>query len=424
VKESYRISADYEGELGTMVPLQLRTALAVLTLLVIAPSAGRAADVMVQQLNLVSDGLVPAANIDPSLVNPFGITSSPTSVFWVVNERTGVVTLYDGAGTPVPQVVRIPPAKGSPAGSPGEPTGVVFNNTASDFQLGPDSQAFFLFATADGMIAGWNSGLGVVTVVTTPGADYLGLTLANNGAQNLLYAANFFGPRIDVFDGSFARVDLGPNAFVTPNPAQPGSHPWNVMNLNGTIYVTYEWSVSAFDPNGNFLYAVGADAPAGTHSVPWGMAIAPSSFGPFANAVLIGNFLNGKINAFDPNNGHYLGRIMRPDGTPFSAESLWGLVPGNGKNGGDAGTLYFVAGIGGELHGLLGSLTPTGASTSLNDARRGSGDRTGADVWGWLGRPADAGRGRPAAAGAARSQLVLMNTLQRRGWSNRHQTNN
>jgi hypothetical protein len=174
---------------------------------------------------------------------------------------------------------------------------------------------------------------------------------------------------IDVYDGNFNLVNLGPHAFMTP-PIDPSFTRWNVQNLNQTIYVTYAHFtssagyVAAFDLHGNFLRAIGTDAPAGTINQPWGLAIAPPSFGPFANALLVGNFGDGMINAFDPATGHYLGQLLLPDGTPFSQPGLWALIPGNGFFGGDTNSIYFCAGGAGENQGLFGSLTPPGSMSS------------------------------------------------------------
>ena len=267
----------------------------------------------------------------------------------------------------------IPPPSGSTAN--GNPTGQVSNNT-NDFLLsnggGNGAKASFLFATLNGTVAGWNSGTIAATQVTTTGATYTGLAIDHASGGNLLLAANSRGGAnngIDVFNASFAPVSLGANAFKVPNLAA-GLTPYNVAELNSTIYVTYSQRnqptgfVAAFDRSGNFLQAIGSNAPAGTLDAPWGLTIAPTSFGQFANALLVGNFgdptnggSSGTIDAFDPNNGSFLGQLLQPNGTPFAEPGLWSLLPGNGGNGGDPDKLYFSAGINSEADGLFGSLT-------------------------------------------------------------------
>ena len=183
------------------------------------------------QTNLVSDIPGLAATTDPDLKNPWGISFSPTSPFWVSDQVTGLATLYNGSGTKQGLVVTIPG---------GNPTGQVFNSTTSDFLLTNNVKATFLFSTLDGTIAGWNNGLVATaqTKVTTAGAVYTGLALGNNGSANFLYGANDGGGRIDVFNGSFVPTTLS-GSFTDPNlPAL--FTPYNIQNLGGTLYVTYE----------------------------------------------------------------------------------------------------------------------------------------------------------------------------------------
>jgi uncharacterized protein (TIGR03118 family) len=340
-----------------------------------APSAARA-DFTVDQTNLASDISGLAITTDASLKNPWGVSHGPTP-FWVSDQQTGVSTLYNGAGVKQGLTVTIPPPAGSAQN--GRPTGQVFNSTASDFQLLGGNKALFIFASLNGTITAWNPNVNPTNAVTvmppTPGAIYTGLTLANNGAENLLYAANAAAGGahhgIDVFGPNFAPVDLGPNAFLDPNlPA--GLTPYNVQALNGTIYVTYSQRnvaagrVDAFTPNGVFIQTIGAGAPAGTFDAPWGLALAPASFGPLANALLVGNFgdpangpNSGTINAFDPTTGTFLGQLMLSGGTPFKEPGLWSILPGGNAAGADPNALYFSAGINNEADGLFGLLRPT-----------------------------------------------------------------
>jgi uncharacterized protein (TIGR03118 family) len=348
--------------------LMLRLA-AIAAFLLPATSAVEAGSTGYLQTNLVTDNqsITPAKNTDPNLKNPWGISFSNASPFWVSDQRTGVSTLYNGAGVPQPLVVTIPPPAGSTAG--GSPTGTV-NNGTTDFKLTPaaNSTAVFLFATLNGNISGWNPNVNptnAVNEVTTPGAVYTGLALASNGMQNQLYAVdNAAGPghsTIDVFGPSFAPVTSG--GFVDPNlPA--GFTPYNIQLINGKLFVTYEGPgatglIDVFDTNGNLLQRFSADSHL---AQPWGMALAPSAFGQFGGDLLVGNKANGQINAFDPTTGAFLGTLMNASGQPIADPGLWGLAFGTGSQGFDPNTLYFTAGIGsqgGNIYsdGLFGAIS-------------------------------------------------------------------
>lgn len=316
----------------------------------------------VVQTNLVSDVPGLAANTDPNLKNPWGISFGPTSPFWVSDQVTGVATLYNGSGTPQSLIVTIPG---------GNPTGQVFNSTA-DFTLSAGGKALFLFATLDGNIAGWNSSLGTTAqtmVLGGPGTVYTGLALANNGAGNFLYAANNAGGTIHVFDSTFTPTTLA-GSFTDPGlPA--GYTPYNIQNLGGTLYVTYENEslgggvVDAFDVNGNFVRRISANGAGGPLEAPWGLALAPAGFGEFGGALLVGNEDDGRISAFDPTTGAFLGQLLDENGQPIANTGLWGLTFGNGVSGGDMDTLYFAAGINEEVNGLFGSIRPLAAVPEL-----------------------------------------------------------
>jgi uncharacterized protein (TIGR03118 family) len=307
------------------------------------------------QSNLVSDGSVgsvPANFSDQYLVNPWGIAYSATSPFWVANNGTGVATQYRSDGTPQSLVVTISPPPGGPG--PAKPTGQVFNGSA-DFNGNR-----FIFATGDGTIAAWASGTATTLQVdnSVSGAVYTGLALGNNGLGNFLYAANFHSGAIDVFDSAFGPVTVS-GGFTDPNlPA--GYAPFNVQNLGGKLFVTYAGQngvgpgglVDIFDANGNLQRRLVTQ---GSLNSPWGMALAPSQFGEFSNDLLLGNFGDGRINAFDPLLGTFLGTLMDSNGNPIVINGLRGLIFGNGGNGGDVNTLYFTAG---QDHGLFGSLAP------------------------------------------------------------------
>jgi uncharacterized protein (TIGR03118 family) len=324
--------------------------------LLLALSGAAQADFFFQQHNLVSSIPGLADFTDPNLKNPWGVSHSATSPFWVSNQVTGTATLYNSIGQPLPLVVDIPSA-----GTPGGPTGQVFNPT-TDFVLSNGTQAFFLFANLNGTISGWNPGAGTTALVaaTTPDAVYTGLALTSNASGNFLYAANEEAGTIDVFNSLFATVTLA-GAFTDPTlPA--GFTPYNIQAIGGTLYVTYENEVAgggvinAFDTDGNFLRRVTSNSDGGPLDAPWGLALAPAGFGPFGGALLVGNEDDGHINAFDPMTGDFLGTLTDAAHNPIANTGLWGLIFGNGGNGGDPNVLYFAAGIEDETEGLFGAI--------------------------------------------------------------------
>lgn len=328
-----------------------------------------------QQKNLVADVPNPPGGaptvVDPNLKNPWGISFSTTSPFWVSNQASGTSTLYSGDVTQpndgpspitkVPLTVTIPPAAGRTQGTP---TGQVFNPTADFLIPTPsDGKANFIFANIDGTIAAWNGAQGTtaVTVATTSGAVYTGLAIGSNSTGNFLYAANTRQNRIDVFDKAFKPAVLA-GGFFDPSPDAANFTPFNIQNLNGTLYVAYRslsdpehgGIVDTFDTNGNFLSRVVT----GGVNRPWGLAFAPANFGPYSNDFLVGNegLGDGKINVYDPKTGAFLGNLTDTAGNPLSFERLWAITPGNGGAAGDKNALYFDAGINAEADGLFGSL--------------------------------------------------------------------
>jgi uncharacterized protein (TIGR03118 family) len=319
------------------------------------------------QTNLVSDIPGLAGTVDPNLQNPWGLASSATSPFWISDNGANVSTLYNATGGIVPLVVTVPAA----------PTGVVFNTTAS-FLLtnGNGAKASFIFDTENGTIAAWNTGTTALTEATTPNAVYKGLTIGNNGTGDFLFAANFRSGNIDVFNSSFASTTL-PGGFIDPTlPA--GYAPFNIENLGGFLYVTYALQdaamhddvagpgngyVDEFDMNGNLIRRF---ASAGTLDSPWGLALAPANFGAFSNDLLVGNFGDGRINAFNPTTGAFLGQLTDLNGNPIDIDGLWALKTHSGVNGFDANSIYFTAGLNGEVDGLFGRLsTPEPGSLAL-----------------------------------------------------------
>jgi uncharacterized protein (TIGR03118 family) len=332
------------------------------------------------QTNLVSDLPGVAQNLDPQLVNPWGITHSSGSPFWVSDNGAGVSTLYNTAGTKQGLVVNIPgcpPA--DPLGTDGKPTGVVFNidgGATGGFKVsangkGPASPAF-IFATEDGTIVAWAPSVdgthGIIAVPENCGhAVYKGLAIGQTGdGAFFLYAANFQTGMVDQFDTNFHVV----KSFTGPNLGA-AFHPFNVAVIGGKLYVTYavrnphtgdnvpgkgSGIVDVFDLDGNFLQRL---AEGGHLKAPWGMAIAPANFGTLAGKLWIGNFGDGHINVFDPNDGAFIDQVRDTNGNPIVIDGLWGLIVGNGGNGGRTDTIYFTAGPNKEQHGLFGSLTPS-----------------------------------------------------------------
>ncbi len=324
----------------------------------LAPLQAHAVPSFFIQQNLVTSNqaLAPAAHLDTSLINPWGISHSATSPFWVSDNGTNQSTLYNTTGVKQGLVVTIA----------GPPTGQVNNiGGANDFKVA-GTKSNFIFATEDGTIAARAVGTTASTMATTTGAVYKGLAIGNNGSGFFLYAANFHSGKIDVFDNNFNPVSLSGSFTDAALPA--GYAPFNVQTLNGKLYVTYALQdatkhddvagpgngfVSVFDLNGNFLMRV---ASGGTLNSPWGLDIAPAGFGSFANDLLVGNFGDGTINAFDPVSNLFLGQLSNAAGTPLMIDGLWALINGNGGNGGLANRVYFTAGINDEQDGLFGSL--------------------------------------------------------------------
>ena len=314
------------------------------------------------QTNLVSDVPGLAIATDPNLANPWGVSFSPTSPFWVSDEATNVATLYQGTGAIVAKVVTVP----------GGPTGQVFNSAGTGNFLVGGTPASFIFDTLGGAIYGWNNGAGSAAQLeaSTTGASFTGLALDNNGAGNFLYAANNAGVGgIDVFNSSFAPTTLS-GSFTDPNlPA--GYVPYNIQNINGDLYVEYEnpasprtlgsGAVSVFDANGNFISEL--IGPGGQLESPWGITIAPSGFFEFAGDLLVGNFGNGEINAFNPSTGAFLGTLTDSNGNPIVNQDLWSLDVDPGSSNPNA--VYFTAGIDHQTEGLFGELTSTPEPSSF-----------------------------------------------------------
>jgi len=350
-----------------------------------------------QQTNLVSDvdqiNGVPTNHtqpLDPQLVNPWGLASSGTSPLWAADNGTGVSTLYSGTGAKVSLVVTIPVL--APQTTPATPTGVVFNSSASatNFSIsanGKTGKAAFLFATEDGTISGWTPAVDPNAVVAVPNAKtpapttpaiYKGLTMANNGLQDLLYATNFGAGKVEVYDGSFAPVSVS-GGFIDGELPR-GFAPFNIQNIGGALYVTFARQgsggdevhapglgrVDVFDANGVLLKRLDHGP---WLNAPWGVALAPAGFGFFSNHLLVGNFGSGTIAAYDLASGRFDGFVRSANNRVLVIDGLWALRFGNTGAAAPPTTLFFTAGPDDEHHGLFGTLTPVGDPNAAENDR-------------------------------------------------------
>jgi len=320
------------------------------------------------QTNLVSDGSVAAVTVDPSLINPWGMSYAPGGEFWVSDNGTGVSTLYNGAGAKAGLTVTIPPAQSGISA----PTGQVYNGSSTDFMVksgGAKGASVFIFDSEDGTITGWSpsvNGTNAIIAVNNgkEGAVYKGLAIATKGKHQYLYATNFNSGEVEMYDHKFNLLKT-----FTDTTLPAGYAPYNVQNLGGTLYVTFAKQnkqkhdsvscagcgyVDTFSLMGTFERRVVSGGPL---NAPWGLDIAPTGFGSFSGDLLVGNFGDGWINAFDPKKGAYKGPLKDTNGSPFAIQDLWGLITGNGGQGGATDAVYFTAGLAGEAHGLFGSLT-------------------------------------------------------------------
>jgi len=313
--------------------------------------------------SLVTDQGI-ATTIDPNLVNPWGIAFGPTGLLWVANNGTGTSTVYNGDGTKVPTTVTIPGANGMQ----GVPTGVILNSTG-DFGV-PNNlgAAAFIFAGEDGTISAWNPSAPNNTAVIVAdrsgtGAVYKGIAMAQNGGANFLYVTNFHANAVDVYDKNFTLV----NSFTDATMAA-GFAPFGIATINGKLYVSYAKQkgpentdddagvgngfIDVFNPDGSLSKRLIAN---GVLNSPWAMVIAPTGFSRFAGDLIVGNFGDGLIGAYDANTGAFIDNLRGADGNPISLAGLWGLAFGPFPG---STTMYFSSGPSDETHGLVGTLTP------------------------------------------------------------------
>ena len=331
------------------------------------------------QTNLVSDVPGVAAKTDSDLVNAWGMSRTATSPWWVSDNGTGLATLYNSAGVKQSLKVTIAPPPGG--ADPATPTGQV-NNGTTGFVVPknagpttPKGPARFIFATEDGTISGWNptadathSLIGVDnsenTVGATHAAIYKGLAILTVGSTTRLYAANFKGGTVDVFDSNWEPVT---GVTLADPTLPPGYAPFNVQALGTSLFVAYAkvgdlpdelhgkglGFVDEFDANGTLLrhFEHGPWL-----NAPWGMAIAPATgFGEFSGALIVGNFGSGRLVAYDRNSGEFLGFLHGARG-PLVIDGLWGISFGAGGSNGLPTELFFAAGPNDEEHGLFGKL--------------------------------------------------------------------
>ena len=346
---------------------------------------------------LVADGAGVAATQDANLVNPWGLVFAANAPVWISNNGTNTSSLYDGNGTNEPLLVALPANAG---GTPFQPTGIVSfdpTNFPNDFVVtaaGKSGPSSFIYSGLGGQIAGWNGTVDSTHAISAYSANdktcYRGLAIANNGTANFLYANDFVGAKIDVFDAKFAKQSS--TAFPFTDAKLPANYaPFGIQAIangpNGAtqIYVSYAMSgtgagqgtcedtrgagfgmIDVFDANGKLV--IGELVPVGgSLNAPWGMALAPKDFGTLSNALLISNHADGTINGYDPVKGTFIGTLQTATGA-FAQDGLWGIAFGNdgmavlqaGQPAVDLhqphNTLFFTAGPNKAANGLYGRL--------------------------------------------------------------------
>jgi uncharacterized protein (TIGR03118 family) len=317
---------------------------------------------------IMSDGSVSAPNTDGNLINPWGITQGgATGPFWISNNGSGTSSVLKGGGAHLLPDVTVNPG-------PSSPTGIVFNggggfNVTNGTKSG---SSVFIYDTEGGIISGWSPGVDLgqtflgkdESTLGPGGAVYKGLAIGSDAGSNVIYATDFRNGAVEEFDSGFNMI----RSFSDPSVAA-GYAPFGAQVLNGKLYVTYALQdsfkhddvggpghgyVDIFNLDGTFdkqLVTLG-----GKLNSPWGLTIAPTGFGTFTGDLLVGNFGDGTISAFDPTTGAFKGSLLGIDGKPLALGDLWGLINGNGGMGGDLGKVYFTTGIVEESEGLFGSI--------------------------------------------------------------------
>jgi uncharacterized protein (TIGR03118 family) len=317
------------------------------------------------QTNLVADTAGKATYTDPNLVDAWGISYSPSGPFWISDNGTGLSTVYNGSGIVQNLVVTIPPGTGT--NPPAAASGNVYNATSS-FIIPGSTKAVFMFDTEDGAISAWNSGAAAIKVVDNgaTGAVYKGLAIDSYGGADYVYAANLNSGLVERYDTNFTL-----QGTFTDTGLPAGYAPFGIENINGLLYVTFALQnalkhddtpgagfgyVDVFNPNGTLVKQL---VSRGVLNAPWGLAVAPTGFGSLSGDLLVGNFGDGRINAYNLSSGTFVGTLNNASGTPLSIDGLWGLIFGNGGSAGSTSTLYFTAGPNAESHGLFGTINPS-----------------------------------------------------------------
>jgi uncharacterized protein (TIGR03118 family) len=307
-----------------------------------------------KKINLTSNLAKGAKHQDTQLQNGWGLAYAPGNPFWVSDENDGLSTLYDGAGVKQNLVVTIPAASGT---GPGSPTGMVYNGS-QEFKI-MNWVSAFMFCTLDGTISGWSHfspNLALIGVNNSAsGASYTGLAITNKASGNRIYAADFNNNKVDVYNGTFHFV----TSFTDHNlPA--GFAPANLKDINGLLYVAFADTkggpggyVDVFTEDGALVKTLIQGAPL---NQPWGIAIAPSDFGPLSNTLLIANNTNtGTINGFDLTTGALVGTVKNKAGKPIKINQLWAIEFGGGTvANGQTNQLFYTAGPKNGVNGLVG----------------------------------------------------------------------
>lgn len=294
------------------------------------------------------------SSADKQLINPWGLVYGPGSPFWISDNGSGLSTLYNGAGQKQSLVVTIPTGSGNGTGSP---TGIVYQGS-SEFQIDTWPSAF-MFATLDGTISGWshfNPNAALIGVNNSSSGDvYTGLAVTSHPSGNMVYAADFAHNKVDVYNGTFTFV----KSFTDTN-LPPGFAPLNIQDIGGTLYVTFAAQnggkggfVDLFKEDGTFIKTLVKGKPL---NQPWGIAIAPSNFGPLSGSLLIGNNTNtGTINGFNPSTGAFVGTIKTSAGKKIMINQLWAIEFGGGtSNNGNTNQLFYTAGPKNGAAGVFG----------------------------------------------------------------------
>jgi uncharacterized protein (TIGR03118 family) len=339
--------------------------------------------------DLVSNTATAPVVGDQNVRNAWGLVHSATSPWWISNNATGTSTLVNASTSPVtvPSTVVTIPAAPSQGGG-GTPTGVVFNGSATDFLLAPGRQALFIWVTEDGTVSGWNPAVDATNAIIMAdnsqrprpnhGAVYKGATIGEIDGQRYLFAANFRSGRIDVFDSTFTQIRMSGDAFNDERIPR-GFAPFNIQGIGNNLYVTYAKQddtqhdevagaglgfVDVFNTRGGLV----ARLQRGDFlNAPWGITLAPAYFGEFSHAVLIGNFGDGAISAFNAVTGEFIGSMRNEDGSKLKIDGLWGLAFGNGGSSGAGNALFFTAGPNDEGDGVFGMLTAVAAENDNDE---------------------------------------------------------